>query len=679
MALDSGQGQAAGPSVSPEEALMLEGNAQKAAARGVTRAVNAALPAGTVAASGGGIRIQDSVPAVPTPQSGQQASPPDAQSAGSSGRGDVEQQQPGGESSSPDDSDPEAVADPQDQSNGADQVVSTMLQPLLDRMESMQAQFDDVNNRLTSTQAERDEAQRQLASVQQQLEDAQRASQFVESLQRLTGSNSALVAPVDEQGNQQNRSGTMRDRGINFNIQTAVDDSPKGRAAELITLMNGVEQNSVRDSKSRMTMTQRDGAPISAFVQNCLADARSQGRHWHQSELVKDVESWLKGAGLLTGSETQAVAGPTTGAATSVPAGYLDVLSAIMRETHNTSNIFWQFTRQVYDSTSAPGKNILVPRIEYLDPPDSIADFLLSDFDTYNPVGLAVGTNTDSQAQVISDVPIGIAQYGLGRSTSVANRPVFIPEFHQATGLIDLLQALDLQLMQNYYKFEELLIRLRYEASTIVRYNNAGNVEDTATNINAVAAGADMTTKFLDSVYTEMFGSAVPTLPDNCYMAALNPTALNQLKQSLDDDWDAPSNDQLMQLSSILRAATGVEIGRASGYQGMYQGFHIFASNSFGVGAAAGSSTVTDVALGAALNAVDMADSFAFGPGAVGRGVAMPMEIRPSGVVPYGLGEAYIWVSREGVGDLDVDSAIDADQQDRVWKLRTTRTALTTA
>lgn len=159
-------------------------------------------------------------------------------------------------------------------------------------------------------------------------------------------------------------------------------------------------------------------------------------------------------------------------------------------------------------------------------------------------------------------------------------------------------------------------------------------------------------------------------------MLALNARALLQFKQSQGDDWEAPTESELQRLTSMLTAATGVNIGRANGYMGKYNGFHVFASNSFGKGAAAASPSVNSVTLGGSLGDVDMVDSFAFGPGAVGRGVALPMEIRPSGVVPFGMGESYIWVSREGIGDLDVDSAIDADQQDRVWKLRTVRNAL---
>lgn len=67
-----------------------------------------------------------------------------------------------------------------------------------------------------------------------------------------------------------------------------------------------------------------------------------------------------------------------------------------------------------------------------------------------------------------------------------------------------------------------------------------------------------------------------------------------------------------------------------------------------------------------------------FAPGAVGRGIALPVEMRASGVVPFQMGESYIWLSREQVAPVDLDASLDpsGSQQTRVAKLRFSRTKL---
>lgn len=528
------------------------------------------------------------------------------------------------------------------------QLFSTLVEPLKTELNTLKEEVAAKDEALNAATAKLSETERKAAEVQSQNDAIAKLADAL-SLNGLKG-----------KGGDDTSKGSPA-------LVTSMNDSPKGLAVQLVDVME--KANTLHDVYDRSTnskATQRDGKPISSFIQECFSEARAQGKSWRESGLVKDVEEWAKGLGYLQGRETNATTGPTTGASGRAPDLFLDVLSAMLRETHNTSNVFWQFATTVYDPTSAPSKNVLVPRLTYLDEPTDTADFLLADYDTYNSVAYAVGTSSDSQAQVITTVPVGINQYGIGRSSTTANRPVFIPEFHQATALMDLMMAVDVQLMQHYYKFEDLLIRLIYESSTIVRYNDGGTSTDTPGNVGTGDDGT-MTADFLDAVYAEMFENAVPSLPNGSYILVLNAEATRQFKQSLTPEYEAPSDAALMELSNILTGATGVNIARASGYLGNYHGFEVFTSNSFGKGTAGSSPTVQTTAFGT--GNVTTADSFAFGPGAVGRGIALPMEVR-SQLAPFGDGTAYVWRSREGCAALDVDSALTASQQDRVYKLR---------
>jgi hypothetical protein len=249
---------------------------------------------------------------------------------------------------------------------------------------------------------------------------------------------------------------------------------------------------------------------------------------------------------------------------------------------------------------------------------------------------------------------------------------VFIPEFYEATSLISLMDAVDSRLMQNYYRFEELLLRLRFEAATTVLFNDNGRVTTTAGDVG-VGDGGTCTRAYLDALYFYLFSQRVPTMPDGNYCIVLPPTAASQLKASLGEQYRPVTEEQMQAVTNIFRVASGVEIGRASGYIGDYCNFHIFAGNSFGVGSAGSVPTVNSVSFGAGATVCE--DAFAFGPGAVGRGIALPVEVRMQ-QSPYSLGSGFIWVSREGVANIDTDSSLDAAQQTRVFKCRFARVAV---
>jgi hypothetical protein len=466
----------------------------------------------------------------------------------------------------------------------------------------------------------------------------------------------------------------------NVNTKTSVNDSPKGLADKLVHILNTESKlNSNVPGYSPLTgqvyANQRDPRRASSFIQESFRQARRKGLSWKDSEVVKSVEEWGKSLGFFGGEKVTNAAGPTTGAVGSAPNAFLDVLSTLMRETHSQSNIFWQFTTTAFDASSAPGKNILVPRFNALPAPASLGDYLIADTTTYNSIGLTVGTSSDSQNLEMTTIPIDCKQWGIGRGTAVGTRPVFIPEFHEAMSLVDLMDALESRLMRNYYQFEELLIRTEYEKATTVVYNDNGVVTSTPADVAAGDKG-DMSREFLTAVYSAMYAAQIPTFPDGTYALALNPTASGQLKLSYDKLIAAPTLDDLENLTNMMRQVSGLDFSRVSGYVGLSpDGFHVFVGNSFGVGAAGASPTVQNTTFAAGVGAQVTNDSFAFGPGAVGRGIALPVEVRSQGA-PFQLGTGYVWVERGGAAPMDLDASLSTGQQTRVWKLRTVRRAV---
>lgn len=550
---------------------------------------------------------------------------------------------------------PEALLDP---GVVSDLLKSAIAEAVAEAVEPVQSQLDEVKQSKEALEAELSEAKQSNEKLTSDLTAARNAQTVLGALSNLTGKKQMDKPPS----------------GPAFVHSNPLREHPKGLADELISIIEKQSNGEVRRSRENKEVHVYDPRQAQSFLVRSLREDYAAGRPWRQSEIVKSLEAWGKDIGFLSGSNATRAAGPTTGASGSAPALFLDALSALTRATHTSMNVWWQFAISAYDPSAAPSKTVLVPRFHYLADPTDITAYETAGFDSYTGQGIVVGTGSDSQSLEVSDVPIGIKQYQLGKSGSVGTRPVFVPEFHEAIALTSLLDAVDSRLMQNYYKFENLLIRLRYEANTKIKYNNAGEVETTATNISTGDSGA-MTKEFLYSVYTEMLSSQIPTFPSGMYALVLNPTALKQLKNSLQDQWHPATNEQIMEVTNIMSTVHGLEIGRVSGYQGDYCGFHVFMDNSFGVGAAGSVPTVNNVTFEAAIGARVTNDSFAFGPGAVGRGVALPVQIRSSGTVPFNLGEAFIWLSWEAAADMDNDVAIDADQQTRVFKLRTARVA----
>lgn len=509
---------------------------------------------------------------------------------------------------------------------------------------------------------------------QQLNENVQQLQKDVASLSGLSGLY-GISNPGGATLNGQDQSGFGQ--APNLNLNTNPLQGPVGDVKTLTEMMQAAPAFEHQNPKTGMVAVQRDLKPVRNMIARLYRDQVANGTPWYQTNLYQQIEKTLKNEGLLRGNYVGTpmtnAAGPTIGTPASVGVLYLDILAQWMRETHNAHNIWWQMVMQVYNPTTVPSLTMGIPRWEFLDEADDITDYLLATTTTYNASQLSVGTGTDSQALTANTVPVAIAEWGLGRGVNVETRPVFIPEFHEQTSLLPLMTALDTRLMQSYYKFENKKIRLEYEKSTVIYYNDNGGATLTAADVGTGDDGTCSQT-FMSSMYTQLYANQIPTLPDGRYIAVLNPFALNQYKASLEKMYAPVTEEQRQAISNVLGAATGVEIGRVNGYFGDYNNFHIFGANDFGVGAAGSVPTVNDVVFGASTQTC--VDSFFFGPGCVGRGIALPAEIRASGTNPFGRGESYIWLSREETAPIDLDVSLDPNQQTRCFRGRTSLVAV---
>jgi hypothetical protein len=503
----------------------------------------------------------------------------------------------------------------------------------------MQVQIDqakaDAETLIEQANAEKETAAKQIA-------DANKVQQSITELGKLV--NKPIEVPM-------------------VNTVTSTDSSPKGLADEFLSIMHSSNVQTHTSSELGV-IKQRNGEDITNFIRR----SKSGGFY---SQMLSDIEDWgRREFGLFTNAP-----GATTGAVGSMPEAFLDVLSQLVRETHNQRNVWWQFVTTVYDASGAPSKSILLPRYNNLAQPTSLNDYLLGDYTSFTPMPNATGATADSQGIEMTTVPVVIKEYGLGKSGgSAATRPVYIPNFHKRYSLVQSISdVVNSKLGQNYFAVEDLMCRLPFAQTTKVLYNKRNSVITGAiTQINAVGDIGRITKNFLTALFGHMDAQQVPAFPDGAYILVLPSQCAVALEQDLGTDFRPVTKQQQEATTASLIAATpGVEIGHVNGFFGTYGGFNIFTTNSAGVGAP-GSEGVATETLGGALGAATVRDCYAFGPGAVGRGVGMPMEIRPSGVNAYNRGESYIWLSHENTSTVDTDSAIvlPANQQTRVFKVR---------
>lgn len=462
--------------------------------------------------------------------------------------------------------------------------------------------------------------------------------------------------------------------GLNINkLLLPSSSEPQGAAREFIDMFNNPQycpKRRVYDTTDGEEYVQRDTRETDLFIRQ------------NRDELRKSFELLAQANGLLRGNRDSfgkdAKSGFTLGGAGGIPDAFLAYLSDIVRMTHTLRHIWWQFPDTKLELGGAPGNNILVPRFALLDEPTTIEDFIL---DTVTSVA---NISPESQSLQMSTVPIQLYGLGLGKGTSVGNRPIAISEFVTATSMIQLENVLNSRLGTHYNASIDLWIRRLYQQTinnpNNIYYNEGGNLTQTPTGINTGEEGT-CTQEILNAMSSEMSRRGIPTYANGLRTAVLHTYAVNQLKNDMDNKIAVVTEQQLQEITQILNAGSlGNGIDRLSGYVGNYNGFMCFESTTTGIGLPGPTNLegVQNTTFG--VGARTTRDNYFFGPGVVGQGVSSPMEIRQDGSGSFGTSNRYIWRSIEGFGNMDccsLDAAGQATgQQDRVMILRTVDQAI---
>src|SRR6476646_1723573 len=293
---------------------------------------------------------------------------------------------------------------------------------------------------------------------------------------------------------------------------SARNDRMLGAAADFANILENVT-----DTPRRHYVNSANGEQ---FVQR---DYRNLTRFYRKNkdQIRADMEKWVRGVGLLQGWKTWETGDAST-LKTDIPAAFLVYLSTVLRETHTSRFVFWQFTFNQLELGKGPGDTIQVARFRYLPEPTSLADRTLTP-----------GTSTNSSNQPLTlgtTQNIVLQELGLGKDS--ANAALAIPEFISAYSLLSLETAMQTRLGHDYYATEDIAVRSLLAASTRVVYNNGGSITTTPGDVGTGDDGT-ITEEFLNSLYSYMSSQKIPAMDDGCFVLVLHTTGLGQLKNSL--------------------------------------------------------------------------------------------------------------------------------------------------
>lgn len=378
-------------------------------------------------------------------------------------------------------------------------------------------------------------------------------------------------------------------------------------------------------------------------------DLRSSDRYFldNRASLRNEVEKYCRANGLFKGLITDKAASTIR---TDLLPTLLDFLSAYLRTTHSGKYIFWQLVLKDIKFGKATGDTVQVSRVRDLTAPTSVTDTLLA----------ISGPGATRSNLAINSVSAVLQRRGL-------NEPVQIPQFFSMYSLLDLETLVGQKLGKHHQADVDLRIRTRFLATTQVLYNNGGAVTATAGDVGA-GDDATLTESFLNAVYAYITGTFyVDTDEMGCLWLAAPARAIAPLKNSLANANRYMDQVSTEKLTALFTMATNSDMPTISGYVGTFCGFHLFQSTAYGNGNA-GTEGVQNVTFGAGVTltrAVLCGGFFA-----VARAVGLEAEIRRANEDNFGTQDAWTWISDEIVFDLDVDSAINAEQQTRVFELQ---------
>lgn len=504
-----------------------------------------------------------------------------------------------------------------------------------------------VENAIAPLKQQLDQVEQEKETLKSQLSEAKQSQNILEGLGKLIGKSETTP---------------QKGSSVDFpNVNTKLSpnrDRIDGRLAEFMSVRDasGVKYRQGPKGSVPMYPTYK----VDSWMSELKKD-RKAFRDFLENEMTDfgKKHGFFRGSRMVTEGEMRAA---TT--ASDIPGGFLEVLSSIMRINARPGLVFWQFPVTVHQYDRGEGDTIQIPRAAYPAIATDSNERLLSGGNTYVPI------DNSNQRVRTGIVRMNLNEYGRGRSEAP---PISIPTFVEQYSMLPLMRILERDLFYDYYNWEDLIIREQWRPTSKAYYNSADEV---VTAASSVTVGGQLTRKFLGAVYTKMANDRVVPLPDGNYGLVTNPTAIRQLKNDMDQYWLTPTEDQLQDLTNmfLLDYPNGEDL-KIQNYRGLYEGFHIFETNSFANGGAGteGVATETD----GNSDSLTFRTSYAFGYAASGRGMGgSGVQILFDEKTDFGRIDRAIWQSYEAHGPLDVDATgyndtSDVPQETRVFKVVT--------
>jgi hypothetical protein len=516
---------------------------------------------------------------------------------------------------------------------------------------------ESIKSAVQPLQTELEKAQSTIASQKQALADKDAAIAAGEESQDILKGLGQLLGRSETPTEKKSKSMEMP----NINRVTSISDKIEGRLAEFMEVRDASGVQYRQTPKGLVPMYQTRN------IDNWMSELRSNKREFHKF-LEEDLTNFGKAHGLFRGNrmitEGERRAATT---ASNIPGGFLEVLSAIMRTNARPGLVFWQFPTTVHQFEKGEGDTIVIPRSAYPAAATDSNERLLSGGGTY------VSIDSSNQNVQTGLIRFSLNEYGRGRSEAP---PIAIPTFVESYSMLPLLTLLQRDLFYDYYRWEDLVIREQWRPTSRVFYNNGDEIATTAAG---VLSNGQMTRKFLGAVYTQMANEQVIPLADGNYGLVTNPTAIRQLKNSLDQYWQAPTAEEIQDLTNILLMdyPNGENL-KIQGYKGLYEGFHIFETNGFANGGNGTEGVLNESCnSGGTVTTGTFRTSYAFGYAASGRALGgTGVQILFDEKTDFGRLDRAIWQSYEGHGPLDVDATGYGEsganaQETRVFRVAT--------
>lgn len=485
------------------------------------------------------------------------------------------------------------------------------------------------------TDAQKAELQKQIDALKAQVEEGKGLQDIIDSLEKFQGQ----PLQGSEVKDHQSKGTTLEVLGTG---------SKESR--DYFKLLDMAPTALVRSRRG--TAKQRDLRAADAYL-------------WNNRQRIRDgIEAEMREKGFFQGSGSRIVQSKDAiTVASDIPSISYEYLSAMMRMTHYVDLIHWQFAKTDIEIGVRPGLTMGISRYDYLARPSAFSDRVLTP-----------GTRINSANSALTEkiVPVTIQELGLGKDSD--NPPIGISTFIDAYSMMNLEDIVMRNLGRDYQYTKDLGLRTEWFRTDRVVYNDGGVVTTTATDVGSGDDGG-MTDAFTVALNAYLYSLQIPSFDDaGNYGLSLNPTAAAQFmasKGAKERDMALESGMDLV--SRAVRQSTGFEGGEVSGYLGLYNGFHMFRQNVYGL--VGGTEGVNATTLGDT-NSYNLLTSFAFGRDTICWGTAMPVEMRMDTDDDFQREMRAIWTSHEAAESLDVKTTAGTGEQLRVVEVRTTPAAI---